>query len=325
MDEAEHFVVPMRFDWPVDGWVRGYQVSLFDANGASVDPSFLHHFVVINFDRRQFVYAAAERLVGVGRETGSVDLPVSFGVPLAPGHRIGVSAAWHNETNEEVEVYLQLIMRWTPADGRRTPTQVMPINLDVNHVPGESSAYELPPGRSARTFEFEAPINGRLLAISGHLHDHGLGVWLEEAESGRKVAEVKGVLDQEGRILRVEQKKWLGLFGQGIRLHAGRRYRLAGGYDNPGEVSLPGGAMAQMIAVFAPDDWTAWPTLDGGNPDYLTDVGGWDLHLTSEEFMRDTHGQAQSGETGPDAPTRAGRPRRGLPSLTARGSVSQPR
>ena len=283
---AEHLVARLRFDWPVGGWVRGYQLDVFDANGRPMAPAFVHHFLVANFDRRQMIYPTAEKLVGIGRETGSVDLPVSMGVPLPPGQRIGMMAALHNEGDADTEVFLRLILRWTAPDQRRDPTAVMPVNLDVQNVAGTSSAYDLPPGRSSRAYEFEAPVDGRLLAISGHLHDHGVAVRLEDAHTNREIAEVRGIRDRDNRIVRVEQKKWIGLLGTGIRMRAGRRYRLVGDYDNSARDTLPSGAMAQMIAVFAPDDWGAWPRVDAGHPDYRADVAPWRLDLTSEEFMR---------------------------------------
>jgi hypothetical protein len=285
MDVAEHLVGRLRFDWPVDGWVRGYQLDLFDARGRPASPSYVHHFTVTNFDRRQLIYATAEKLVGVGRETGSVDLPVSLGVPLAVGQRIGMMVALHNETEVPAEIFVRLILRWTPPNGDRNPTAVMPLNLDVNNLPGMSSAYDLPAGRSSRAFEFSVPLDGRLLAISGHLHDYGLAVRLQDTETQRTVAEVRSVLGPDRSIVGVEQKKWIGLFGRGIRLRAGRRYRLIGEYDNPRQ-PLRSGAMTQMIAVFAPDDWTAWPRLDPAHRDYQMDAASWRLELTSGEFMR---------------------------------------
>ena len=285
MDATGHLVGRLRFDWPVAGWVRGYELDLFDSHGRRTSPSFVHHFTVTNFDRRQLIYATAEKLVGVGRETGSVDLPVSLGVPLAVGQQIGMMVALHNEREVATEIFLRLVLRWTPPNGRRSPTAVMPLNLDVNNLPGMSSAYDLPAGTSSRAFEFSVPLDGRLLAISGHLHDYGLAVRLEDAETEDTVAEVRGVLGPRGTIVGVEQKKWIGLFGRGIRLRAGRRYRLVGEYDNP-HGPIRSGAMTQMIAVFAPDDWTAWPRLDRADRDYETDAASWRLDLTSEEFMQ---------------------------------------
>ena len=286
MDLGEHSVARLRFDWPVTGWVRGYQLDVFDASGKPADPSFVHHFVVTNFDRRQLIYPTAEKLVGIGRETGSVDLPVSLGVPLAPGYRMGMLAGLHNAGDDEAEIFLRLILRWTAADGRRTPRAVMPINLDVNNVVGSSSAYDLPGGRSSRAYEFEVPLDGRLLGLSGHLHDHGLAVRLEDVETSRTIAEVRGILDQQGRIVRVDQKKWIGLFGRGIPLRGGRRYRLVADYDSPARDTLRSGAMGQMMGVFAPDDWSAWPRVDAGDRDYRKDAAAWQLDLSTEEFMR---------------------------------------
>lgn len=281
----------IRFDWPVEGWVRGFELRVYDQNGVELPSELVHHFVVINFDRREMLYSTVERLLAVGQETGDVILPTSMGVPLDPGQRMGMYAMWHNMSGKEMEVYFRLVLRWTPVTADSRPRAVLPINMDVNHLPGASSGYDLPPGRTTRSYEFVAPLDGKLLAVAGHLHDFGEKVWLEEAESGKKVAEVKAIKDENGHTLAVEQKKRLGFFGRGKSLHAGRTYRLVAEYDNPLGHELPMGAMGFMLAVFAPEDWQAWPEIDPTDPGYRTDVATWGLDLTSVEFMkRHRHG-----------------------------------
>jgi hypothetical protein len=48
----------------VDGWFRGFRVELTDAAGRPVSSRVIHHMIMVNFSRRQLVYAAAERLMG---------------------------------------------------------------------------------------------------------------------------------------------------------------------------------------------------------------------------------------------------------------------
>lgn len=287
-----HQQTPIRFDWPVEGWVRGFELRLYDSDGVELPPEYVHHFVVINFDRRDMVYPTVERLLGVGQETGDVVLPSSVGVPIEPGTRMGMYAMWDNQSGREIEAYLRLVLRWTPVTATSTPRAVIPVSLDVNHVPGASSAYDLPPGRSERSFEFRVPVDGRFLALSGHMHDYGIRVRLEDVTEGKQIGEVKAIRDEAGRLLRVEQKKRLGFLWRGIRLHADRTYRIAAEYDSPMADTLRMGAMGHMVAAFAPDDWRVWPEIDTTHPDYLTDVAGWGLALPSKEFMRSRRGEA---------------------------------
>ncbi|HEV8177749.1 MAG TPA: hypothetical protein VGP44_08690, partial [Gemmatimonadales bacterium] len=50
-----------RFEWPVNGWFRGFRVELVDAEGHAVPPHVMHHMIMVNFSRRQLLYSAAER------------------------------------------------------------------------------------------------------------------------------------------------------------------------------------------------------------------------------------------------------------------------
>src|SRR5919112_5422353 len=52
-----------RFSWPVDGWFRGFRVTLTDAEGKPVPRDVIHHLIMVNFSRRQLLYSAAERLM----------------------------------------------------------------------------------------------------------------------------------------------------------------------------------------------------------------------------------------------------------------------
>ena len=64
--EMVHDAPVHRFAWPVDGWLRGFEWSLADANGNPVPKEVMHHLIMVNFDRRQLLYDAAERLMGAG-------------------------------------------------------------------------------------------------------------------------------------------------------------------------------------------------------------------------------------------------------------------
>ena len=91
-----------RFDWPIDGPARGYRVELRDSAGTPIPRSLLHHLIAINFDRRQFVYSAAERLFGIGRETPDIALPGTLAVPIGRGERLGFYIAWHNDSGRDL-------------------------------------------------------------------------------------------------------------------------------------------------------------------------------------------------------------------------------
>jgi hypothetical protein len=302
-------------EWPVDGWLRGFGVALFDAHGNRLSRDLLHHLITVNFDRRQIVYPVAERTFGVGQETQDVVLPSRFGIPLRKGQFLGVYTSWHNPTGKDLHgVHLEVRIPFRAADDGRKPREVLPIYMDVNNVIGGTNAYDLPPGRSVRTYEFSVPVGGRLLGLAGHLHDYGVAVRLEDAETGEVLAEVAGIRDEEGRILNVEQKvlrRLRGLLDASVRLEAGHRYRVMGIYENPLPTTIPAGAMAHMVGIFEPDAWDGWEALDRRSPLYRADLSGLPdplEPLPSRILAPAQESDALPGAQEPSAPGRATQP-----------------
>lgn len=261
-----------RFTWPVDGWFRGFRVSLADARGRAVPPHVVHHMIMVNFSRRQLLYSAAERLMGVGTETEEVSVPKTIGVPMKPGTKLGMYIAWHNDTGGDLEgVYLKLTMLWTPKNQNPPPVNALPIYMDVNLTVGGTNTFDVPPGKSTKVYEFRLPVGGRLLGVGGHMHDYGRGVRLEDAESGKVLTQVVAERDAEGKVVKVSRKLF-GVSGQGLRLKRDHRYRVVAEYDNPTGETLVNGAMASMVGLFVPDDMKRWPAIDPRDAMYQRDL-----------------------------------------------------
>ena len=70
MDPGMSHDTPVQhFDWPVEGWFRGFRVAVADAQGHGSLRHVMHHMIMVNFSRRQLLYSASERLMGAGTET----------------------------------------------------------------------------------------------------------------------------------------------------------------------------------------------------------------------------------------------------------------
>ena len=274
MDHGMSHDTPIQdFDWPVDGWFRGYRIDLVDAKGQPVPKHILHHMIMVNFSRRQLLYPAAERLMGAGTETDEeVSVPKTIGVPLTPGMRLGMYVAWHNDTGKDLEgVFLKITMLWMPRNQNPRPVNSMPIYMDVNLTVGGSNTFDVVPGKSTKAYEFTLPIGGRLLGVGGHLHDYGVRVRLEDAETGKVITTVTATRDSAGRVSKVSRKLY-GVTGDGLKLKAHHRYRVVGEYDNPTGETLVKGAMAHMVGLFVPDDMSKWPAIDPSDPTYQKDL-----------------------------------------------------
>jgi hypothetical protein len=278
-----------RFQWPVDGWFRGFRVELIDGQGRSVPPHVMHHMIMVNFSRRQLLYSAAERLMGTGAETEAASVPKTIGVPMKPGMNLGMYIAWHNDTGKDLQgVNLKLTMLWTPKNQNPPPVNALPIYMDVNLTVGGTNTFDVPPGKSTKAYEFTLPVGGRLLAVGGHMHDYGSGVRLEDAGTGKVLTQVVAERAPDGKLLKMGRELF-GVSGKGLRLKAKHRYRVVGEYDNPtGELRVKG-AMASMVGLFVPDDMKRWPSIDPRDPIYHRDLASLDTRGARAGSMSGMH------------------------------------
>jgi hypothetical protein len=278
-----------RFEWPVDGWFRGFRVELTDGQGRTVPTHVMHHMIMVNFSRRQLLYSAAERLMGTGTETEAVSVPKTIGVPMKPGMKLGMYIAWHNDTGKDLDgVNLKLIMLWTPKNQNPPPVNALPIYMDVNLTVGGTNTFDIPPGKSTKAYEFILPVGGRLLGVGGHMHDYGTSVRLEDAETGKVLTRVLAERTPDGKLVKVSRKLF-GVSGNGLRLKAKHRYRVVSEYDNTtGEMRVKG-AMASMVGLFVPDNMKRWPAIDSRDPTYQRDLASLQTRGSRAGSMSEMH------------------------------------
>lgn len=274
-DHSGHSQRLLRFDWPIEGWLRGAKVELEDAGGSPLPQERLHHVNLLNFDRRQLVHPAVERLYAAGQETRPVLFPSSVGIPIRRGMRLGLLAAFAPDDLPPGSL-IRLRLRWMPTSMTPRPVAVYPVLVDVGFRPGESPAYDLPPGRTVRELTFTVPLSGRVLAAGGHLHDYGTQLTLEEVGGGEVLA-LRAELAEDGRMRSIPLRVF-GATGRGRPLRPGRVYRLRVEYDNRTPAPIAGGAMGELALLFAPDRPDAWPDVDPADPLIAADLEGLSAH-----------------------------------------------
>jgi len=253
-----------EFDWPVDGFGRGFRLELTDAAGHRVSRRVLHHIVIENKARRQLLLPVAERLMAAGRETGNVMLPASIGLPIAKGSRMKAVTMWHNESGLDLTgVTLRLVIRYMPTNQMPRPVPALPFTFDVQDRLGQPNTFAIPPGHSETSRDFLMPIDARLLGVSGHMHDYAVALRLEDATNGKVLIRLPVETDSTGRIVHIPIR-YYGIVGEGLKLHALRRYRLVAVYRNPTAVTQ-NGAMAHLDGLMRPGDLKDWPAR--GSPD----------------------------------------------------------
>lgn len=293
---AGHDTPVYHFAWPIEGWLRGFHLQAMDGEGNVLPQRIVHHMIIVNFDRRQLVYPAAERILGSGTETQSYVLPKSIGVPVRPGSDLGIYIAWHNTTGAPIEnAYFQLRLVWTPKNQVPQPVSGLPVYFDVNLTIGGTNTYDIPAGRSEKSFEFTLPVSGRLLGVGGHIHDYGVEVRLEDAETGEVITTVEAELDENGWVVKLDRHLF-GVSGRGKKLEADHRYRVVAVYDNPTGKTLELGAMAHMVGLFVPDDISKWPAIDLEDPEYQKDLASLADQFSKIPDMKMNHEQHDPGD-----------------------------
>ena len=272
MHEMEGTTTPLlRFSWPMEAWFRGFDIELADANGHPLDSRLIHHLNVMNFNRRQLLYPAVERMVAAGAETGSVVVPKSIGMPMAAGYQLGMYSAWNNTGNADIEgAWLTIRLAWSPKNLAPRPQSVLLFYMDVSYD-RVTDSYDLPVGRSSNSYEFTMPLGGRILAVGGHAHDYAEFVSLEDVATGKTIIMLKAESDSAGTLLKMP-RKYYGVRGDGLKLTAGRQYRIRADYNNPTGRVIPNGAMGLLSSAFVPDDYAEWPVLDPNDPDIQADI-----------------------------------------------------
>lgn len=184
---------------------------------------------------------------------------------------MGLLTAWANDSEAVRQVVLELRLPYLPNNQNPRPIGVSAVSFDLGFKAGESDAFDLPSGRTVFEREFQFPVDGHLLAVGGHLHDYGKSLSLVDVASGKTLTSLRPTLDQDGKVTGMG-REILGAAGDGLRVRAGRRYRLVAVYENPQPEAIADGAMAVLAVIFAPDDPRAWPPVDPSDPQYQADL-----------------------------------------------------
>ena len=255
-------------EMPADVSVYGIEYDLVDAEGRVLPSHLLHHVNFIDPTSRELFLPISRRVAAAGRETGSVRMPwLLFGYPLRRGSPVVVAAMLHNETATD---YSSVTLRYrllASKPNRPWPLlSVYPFQMDVLFPHGDKS-FDLPPGRSVRSYDASPAIPGRVVAMGGHLHDYATRIAFEDVSTGDVIWEAAPKLTADGALYSIP----LGMLWRkfGARLHPERTYRVTVEYDNPTADTIPQGGMGVVAALFLPG--AAWPSADTTDPIYRAD------------------------------------------------------
>lgn len=275
---------------PIEGWLTGFEARVLDDRGRELPSEILHHINLVRPDRRELFMPVMQRLVAAGQETGRVELPFPFGIPVAPGDTLLVVAMVHNPTGRPVDVVVESRIHYdTPAWLDRVGAE--PFHMDI-HPPPAAASFDLPPGRSTATWEGSPAIDVEVLGLGGHIHEYGEELRLEEVRADgppRVLWRSTPKARPDGAIAEVPRKTFLLRLGLGLR--ADRRYRLVAVYHNPTDRVIPAGGMAEIGGAVVPR--ADWPQADTTDAAYRADYRSFTRHNPE---LRDRIGPAAGPE-----------------------------
>jgi hypothetical protein len=263
---------------PIDGWVQGFRVEMVDAEGNAVPRSTIHHVNVIAPGQRELFSQIMLRVAAAGQETGPMALPRMVGYRVRRGQELIVTSMVHNPTDQSYrDVFLRVHFAYTPSSALVRPVSVLPFYMDVM-PPASLHSYDLPPGRSSRSWEGRPAVAGRILAVGGHVHQYGTVLRLEDVTAKTVIWQGRPVVDRDGRIVSMPLGRFLWTLG--VPMRPDHVYRLTAEYDNTSGQTIPGGAMGALAGVIIPDVPGRWPQVDPDSPELKLD---WRLVHTGNQ------------------------------------------
>lgn len=258
---------------PVGGAVTGFRTELLDAAGRPLPADLVHHFNVLDPRRRELFLPIAQRVAASGKETGAVRFPwLLVGKPFQAGDRVVASAMLHSPTSSSYRgVRARMVWQYVPARRPWPLFTVAPWQLDVAFPVGDKS-FDLPPGRSERSYEGSPAVPGHILAIGGHLHDYGERLELWDVTTNELIWRGAPARDSSGRVGAVPIRRLYGFTRLGVHITPRHRYRVRVVYDNPTGHVVPAGGMGVVAGLFLPDRGVAWPAADPRDSLYQADL-----------------------------------------------------
>lgn len=128
------------------------------------------------------------------------------------------------------------------------------------------------------SWEGRPAVPGRILAVGGHLHKHGVMLRLEDVTAGRVIWEAQPDLDDEGNVVGMPVRRFFHRFG--LRIRPEHVYRLTAIYENETDAPIPEGGMGALGGIFVPARGAITPKPDRTHPQYLRD----------RELVAESHG-----------------------------------
>ena len=172
-----------------DCYITSFKPDLVYADGtrANLDTGpMLHHFVLTSQWRRDatcgnaWLGLAGERFFASGNERTAISFPAGY------GYRVRWYDSWNllvdlmNHSTISKTVYVQLTVTYRPSWESVRPLK--PVWLDIDQC-GDSE-YSIPAGYSDTHRDWTVNVPGKVVAMLGHVHGHGIAVEATNESAG---------------------------------------------------------------------------------------------------------------------------------------------
>lgn len=263
---------------PVSASLHASRVEILDGSGRLLPRDLLHHFNLSDPYHRELFVPIGLHLLATSRETPRITIPqFLFGLPLEQGQRLIAGAMLANTSDVAYHgVRVRLVLSYVPAHRPwplfRTYPWAMDVEYPLGRGPTGSKAFDLPPGRTERSWEASPAIAGTILGLGGHMHDYGVSLELKDVTAGQVLWRGTPVTDGSGRVLVFPLARFYNWHRIGIHIVPQHRYRLTVVYENPTGQLIPDGGMGAVAGLLVPDRGAVWPAVDMTDSLYQEDL-----------------------------------------------------
>jgi hypothetical protein len=218
-----------------------------DGSRANFDTgSMLHHVVFSNTTESDSTCPNRnQRIFGAGNERSPIAIPRGYGLPVSAGDDWRLITHIMNMGMHAKPLTIEVTFYYVKGDAL---IDVTPFWFDIDNC--GNSEYMTPAGRHTATWNYEIPprLDGEIVTIGGHLHDHGEQIKLVNTTRDETICGGMAGYDTDpsymGHIESVD-----GCTGRPVaRLKAGDAVRLLSRYDAPEPIDDVMGIMFGYLA-----------------------------------------------------------------------------
>lgn len=268
----------LKAEIPVSGSLYRFRAEVVDGRGEPLPHDLLHHVNLTDPSRRELFLSTSLHIIAASKETPELSVPrLLFGMPVSKGDRYLAGAMLANESDRpvhgaRVRLVYRYVAAWLPWPLFEAYPWVMDVMFPLGRLRDGRKAFDLPPGRSARSWESRPAVPGTLLGLGGHLHDYGVSLTLEDVTAGDTLWHGEPVRDSTGVVLLMPVHRFYRWNRLGVHIEPSHAYRVTAEYDNPTGAAIEEGGMAAVGGMFVPDRGVEWPAVNPVDSIYLEDL-----------------------------------------------------